>query len=640
MLSTCNRTELYAVAGPAGVAPLRAALAARGRLSSEEVAAAGFAHTGPDALAHLFRVTAGLDSLVVGETEIQPQVRRTAAIAHEEGTLGELAEAFRDALATGRRVRRETGVGRGAVSTASVCVELARQALGGIDGRRALVLGAGAMASSAARALARNGTAEIVVANRPRRGRAASRPIVGGRGTGLRRSGRSSSPRTSWSPAPARPRRCSTARRSRAASAARDGAPSSCVDLALAAGRERRSRASAGSSSSTSTTSAWPPRPTAPAARSRPARRGDRRATRSRAACGPRLPRAPLPAAPPEAAAVRLPSLRRAPRTVPPWACSTRSPTPCDCGWSVTSRDHDQRHALQLADAAGVHVNTIRGTSPSLEEADVLASTQKPATGPGRPPTEYRLVGGLGLSSTDFLELAGLLAAALVRSHPDHESVRATGADWGRYLVGRPGRHDVATRSRWRSSGSGSTRMSTARPSGSRAARARSSRPITPRSCAPWRPGLVDGVLAASGSDVRVAEHDANPEARRCTLRLTRSPGLSRAGGAEPGWAALRRAATGRARSPPRPGRCRPRARRRRSRTPRSPSGRGACEPGAFSGSVVACRRVMPFARACSTSSAPSAVPMPRPCHASATANATSAVVGLPRPRTRSGRRR
>jgi len=68
--------------------PLCGALAARGRLSPETVAAAGFHHTGPDALRHLFRVAAGLDSMVVGEPEIQHQVRRTAAIAAEEGMLG------------------------------------------------------------------------------------------------------------------------------------------------------------------------------------------------------------------------------------------------------------------------------------------------------------------------------------------------------------------------------------------------------------------------------------------------------------------------------------------------------------------------------------------------------------------------
>jgi glutamyl-tRNA reductase len=188
VLSTCNRTEVYALtSAPDPIEPLRGALAARGRLSPEAVAAAGFHHTGQDALRHLFRVAAGLDSMVVGEPEIQHQVRRAAAVAGEEGMLGDGLDAiFRAALAAGRRVRRETGVARGAVSTASVCVALARQALGDIAGRRALVVGAGAMASSATRALARNGASEIVVVNRTT---AAARRLaqdVRGTGAGLR----------------------------------------------------------------------------------------------------------------------------------------------------------------------------------------------------------------------------------------------------------------------------------------------------------------------------------------------------------------------------------------------------------------------------------------------------------------------
>jgi predicted ArsR family transcriptional regulator len=181
---------------------------------------------------------------------------------------------------------------------------------------------------------------------------------------------------------------------------------------------------------------------------------------------------------------------------------------------------HDSATLAELADAAGVHVNTIRGHVASLEEAEA---------GPGRPPTEYRLVDGWGLSSTDFLELAGLLAAALVRSHPDHESVRATGADWGRYLVGRPGRHDVATqvplaleRLGFHADVDGETVRITGCPCAAVS-------PDHPEVVCALATGLVDGVLAASGSDVRVREHDANPEARRCTLRLTKSPGRSRA---------------------------------------------------------------------------------------------------------------
>jgi glutamyl-tRNA reductase len=89
VLSTCNRTEVYALSSaPDPIEPLCGALAARGRLGPETVAAAGFHHTGPDALRHLFRVAAGLDSMVVGEPEIQHQVRRSAAVAAEEGMLG------------------------------------------------------------------------------------------------------------------------------------------------------------------------------------------------------------------------------------------------------------------------------------------------------------------------------------------------------------------------------------------------------------------------------------------------------------------------------------------------------------------------------------------------------------------------
>jgi len=189
VLSTCNRTELYAIAAaPGAIEALREALAARGRLDAEAVAAAGYAYSGPPALKHLFRVTAGLDSLVLGEPEIQHQVRHAVALAADAGTLrGALREAFRHALAGGRRVRRETGIGRGPVSTASVGVDLARRALGDLRGRHALVVGAGAMASSMARALARNDVAGVLVCNRTP---AAARRLaaeVGGRAVALGR---------------------------------------------------------------------------------------------------------------------------------------------------------------------------------------------------------------------------------------------------------------------------------------------------------------------------------------------------------------------------------------------------------------------------------------------------------------------
>jgi predicted ArsR family transcriptional regulator len=186
---------------------------------------------------------------------------------------------------------------------------------------------------------------------------------------------------------------------------------------------------------------------------------------------------------------------------------------------------HDSATLGELADVAGVHVNTVRGHVAALEDASVLVSTQKAATGPGRPAAEYRLADGWGLSSTDFLELAGLLAAALVRTRPDAEALRATGADWGRYLVGRPGSHDVTVevpRALERLGFHADVSGGTVRISGCPCAVVS---PDHPEVVCALATGLVEGVLAASGSDVRVSEHDADPAGRRCTLHLTRVPG-------------------------------------------------------------------------------------------------------------------
>jgi predicted ArsR family transcriptional regulator len=182
---------------------------------------------------------------------------------------------------------------------------------------------------------------------------------------------------------------------------------------------------------------------------------------------------------------------------------------------------HDSATLGELADAAGVHLNTIRAHVASLERAELLVSTQKPATGPGRPATEYRLADGWALSSTDFLELAGLLAAALVRNRPDAGPLRATGADWGRYLAGRPGRRDIAAelpRALERLGFHATVSGDVVRISGCPCAVVS---PDHPEVVCALATGLVEGVLAASGGELRVAEHDNHPERRRCTLRLT-----------------------------------------------------------------------------------------------------------------------
>jgi glutamyl-tRNA reductase len=117
--------------------------------------------------AHLFRVASGLDSMVVGESEIQGQVRAAAELAAEERLLGPLlAGVYRHALAAGKRVRRETRVGAGTISVSSIAVDLARQAFHTLRGRRAVLIGAGKTAEATARALLAGGLPQLVVANR------------------------------------------------------------------------------------------------------------------------------------------------------------------------------------------------------------------------------------------------------------------------------------------------------------------------------------------------------------------------------------------------------------------------------------------------------------------------------------------
>jgi len=183
--------------------------------------------------------------------------------------------------------------------------------------------------------------------------------------------------------------------------------------------------------------------------------------------------------------------------------------------------DHDSATLNELAESAGVHVNTIRSHVASLEQSELLVSTQKPASGPGRPATEFRLTDGWGLSSTDFLELAGLLAAALVRNGPDPACLRATGADWGRYLAGRPGSRDVASalpQALERLGFHTTVEGDIVRISGCPCAVVS---PDHPEVVCGLATGVVEGVLSASGSRLRVVEHEGDPDARRCTVRLT-----------------------------------------------------------------------------------------------------------------------
>jgi glutamyl-tRNA reductase len=168
-ISTCNRTELYLVVSD----PVQAESEALGVLTRKadirptELLGHLYSLRGEDASRHLLRVTAGLDSMIVGEAEIQGQVKRAYELALVEGATGPiLNRLFRGALAAGGRARNETAIGERGVSIPSVAVEVAQRALGDLSERKVLMIGAGATAELVARALVARGVDTVFVANR------------------------------------------------------------------------------------------------------------------------------------------------------------------------------------------------------------------------------------------------------------------------------------------------------------------------------------------------------------------------------------------------------------------------------------------------------------------------------------------
>jgi glutamyl-tRNA reductase len=168
-ISTCNRTELYLVVSD----PVQAESEALGVLTRKadirptELLGHLYSLRGVDASRHLLRVTAGLDSMIVGEAEIQGQVKRAYELALVEGATGPiLNRLFRGALAAGGRARNETAIGERGVSIPSVAVEVAQRALGDLSERKVLMIGAGATAELVAQALVARGVATVFVANR------------------------------------------------------------------------------------------------------------------------------------------------------------------------------------------------------------------------------------------------------------------------------------------------------------------------------------------------------------------------------------------------------------------------------------------------------------------------------------------
>jgi len=167
VLSTCNRTEFYITCPDGLVSEVIPRLARYLDPSgSGEVAPHLQAQVDGDALRHLFRVAAGLDSMVVGEAQILGQVKASHRLARDAGTLDpRLDFAFRRATSAGKRVRNQTALGRGAGSLTEVAIDQARAVLGGLRGRGVLLIGAGKISRSAARRLVDEG-ARLSVASR------------------------------------------------------------------------------------------------------------------------------------------------------------------------------------------------------------------------------------------------------------------------------------------------------------------------------------------------------------------------------------------------------------------------------------------------------------------------------------------
>ncbi|HVV82649.1 MAG TPA: glutamyl-tRNA reductase, partial [Kofleriaceae bacterium] len=183
LVSTCNRVEIYGAAadgaGDEAVAAVRRLLPESRGIAPAEVAPVLFGHARADAVRHVFRVAAALDSLVVGDAQILGQLKSAYQVASHAGATGPiLRRCLERAFGVAKRVRSETTIARGAANVSSVAVELAERVFGDLQGKHVLVVGAGKMSTLAARHLRRAGVETLVITNRsPERAAALAREL-------------------------------------------------------------------------------------------------------------------------------------------------------------------------------------------------------------------------------------------------------------------------------------------------------------------------------------------------------------------------------------------------------------------------------------------------------------------------------
>lgn len=169
VLSTCNRCEIYAEVDRfhGSVEAISTLLCERAGLKPEELLGHVYVHYDDAAISHLFSVASGLDSMVIGESQILGQTREALRVGQELGTIGPaLNLLFQQALRVGKRAHAETDIDRAAPSLVTAALAVAESHVGPLSGARALVVGAGAMGGLAAATLRRAGVSELYIANR------------------------------------------------------------------------------------------------------------------------------------------------------------------------------------------------------------------------------------------------------------------------------------------------------------------------------------------------------------------------------------------------------------------------------------------------------------------------------------------
>jgi predicted ArsR family transcriptional regulator len=182
----------------------------------------------------------------------------------------------------------------------------------------------------------------------------------------------------------------------------------------------------------------------------------------------------------------------------------------------------------ELADAAGVHLNTVRVHVGALEAAGALDRASAARAGRGRPQVRWRLASGWTVPTSDFRGLAEVLAAILVRRGADAEDVRAVGIEWGRYLLGRPGAREIEHELPRALEQLGFSVRIADRTLELSACPCSIVLPDRPELICELAVAVVDGVLAGAGSELRVSERSHDTGARACRAHLAPPPAAGR----------------------------------------------------------------------------------------------------------------